>query len=250
MAARDQRWRSRSRSRSPSPMYRKPTTGDDGHQSPGRSHADAVQQRESNAPRRYDSGRSSTPASSAATGGPVNRATGEVDDTIRSQVKEQANFGLSGALAEDQRTGNVYKGVVMKWSEPPDAATPKLHWQLHIFKGDKAMKDPFMLNRQSAFLVGRDRAIADLPTDHPSCSKQHAVLQFRRVPVQGTNTVVVHGAAQRTTVKPYIMDLESANGTWLNGERVAAARYIELKATDVLKFGASSRDYVLLHDKV
>lgn len=180
----------------------------------------------------------------------MNRATGEVDDTIRSSTKEQANFGLSGALAEDQRTGNVYKGVVMKWSEPPDAATPKLQWQLHIFKGEKAMKDPFMLNRQSAFLVGRDRSIADLPTDHPSCSKQHAVLQFRRVPMQDAHAIVEHGKAQRTTVKPYLLDLESANGTWLNGERVAPARYVELKPADVLKFGASSREYVLLHDKV
>lgn len=137
----------------------------------------------------------------------------------------------------------------MKWSEPPDAATPKLQWQLHIFKGSKALKDPFMLCNQSAYLVGRDRTIADLPTDHPSCSKQHAVVQFRRVPV-GSATTVLHGAAQRTTVKPYIMDLESANGTWLNGDRVAPARYIELKPTDVLKFGASSREYVLLHDKV
>lgn len=33
--------------------------------------------------------------------------------------------------------------------------------------------------RSSCYLFGRERRVADVPTDHPSCSKQHAVLQFR-----------------------------------------------------------------------
>ena len=44
------------------------------------------------------------------------------------------------------------------------------------------------------------------------------------------------------------MDLESTHGTFLNGERVAAARYIELRPKDNIKFGASSREYVLMRD--
>ena len=38
------------------------------------------------------------------------------------------------------------------------------------------------------------------------------------------------------------MDLESTNGTFLNDARLDAARYIELRENDVLKFGASTRD--------
>ena len=59
------------------------------------------------------------------------------------------------------------------------------HHHLHpffryIFKGDEEL--PFLpLHRQSAYLIGRDRKVADIPTDHPSCSKQHAVLQYRLV---------------------------------------------------------------------
>ena len=49
--------------------------------------------------------------------------------------------------------------------------------------------------------------------------------------------------------RPYIMDLGSTNGTWLNGERVEAARYYELLESDMLRFGNSSREYVLLHDQ-
>lgn len=49
-------------------------------------------------------------------------------------------------------------------------------------------------------------------------------------------------------VKPYIIDLGSGNGTFLNNQRIEAQRYYELKEKDVLKFGFSSREYVLLHE--
>lgn len=48
-------------------------------------------------------------------------------------------------------------------------------------------------------------------------------------------------------VLPYLMDLETANGTYLNGERIEASRFYELFEKDCIKFGYSSREYVLLH---
>ena len=49
-------------------------------------------------------------------------------------------------------------------------------------------------------------------------------------------------------VRPYIIDLGSGNGTYLNNQRIDPQRYYELKEKDVLKFGFSSREYVLLHE--
>ena len=43
------------------------------------------------------------------------------------------------------------------------------------------------------------------------------------------------------------MDLGSTNGTHLNGERIDDSRYVELREKDSLKFGSSSRDYVLMN---
>jgi len=48
------------------------------------------------------------------------------------------DFGLSGALAEDAKGGAVYKGVVLKWSEPPEARAPSWRWRLFVFKGEAA----------------------------------------------------------------------------------------------------------------
>ena len=36
----------------------------------------------------------------------------------------------------------------------------------------------------------------------------------------------------RLFLRPYVMDLESTNGTLLNGERLESARYIELKVRE------------------
>lgn len=42
------------------------------------------------------------------------------------------------------------------------------------------------------------------------------------------------------------MDLESTNGTLVNKNKIEPARYFELKPFDVINFGLSTRDYVLM----
>ncbi len=85
--------------------------------------------------------------------------------------------------------------------------------------------------------------MADIPVDHPSCSKQHAVLQYRLVSVK-----TAQGDAERRLVRPYVIDLNSANGTFLNNVKLEAQRYYQLQEKDVLKFGFSTREYVLLNE--
>jgi smad nuclear-interacting protein 1 len=52
-----------------------------------------------------------------------------------------------------------------------------------------------------------------------------------------------------SVVKPYLMDLESKNGTFLNSDKIEPARYYELLPKDVIKFAMSSRDYVVMKDE-
>lgn len=161
-----------------------------------------------------------------------------VEDNVKEEELQKPNMGLSGKLTEDT---NTYNGVVIKYSQPPEARKPKRRWRWYIFKGDEDL--PFLpLHRQSAYLIGRDRKVADIPTDHPSCSKQHAVLQYRLV------TYNREDGTKGRTVKPYILDLESANGTYVNNRRIEPRRYVELLEKDVVKFGYSSREYILLHE--
>ncbi|XP_053663025.1 uncharacterized protein LOC128712153 [Anopheles marshallii] len=162
----------------------------------------------------------------------------ENDKTASPTEKEKPNFGLSGKLTEET---NKVNGVVIAYSEPPGARKPKRRWRLYPFKGEQALPTLY-IHRQTCYLVGRDRRICDLPVDHPSCSKQHAVLQYRLVPYERTD------GTKSQCVRPYIIDLESANGTFVNNKQIEPKRYLELREKDVLKFGFSSREYVLLHE--
>ncbi|XP_068773465.1 smad nuclear-interacting protein 1 [Struthio camelus] len=168
-----------------------------------------------------------------------NPELGQSDNKPKDPVKkEKPSFELSGALLED---ANTFRGVVIKYSEPPEARIPKKRWRLYPFKNDEFL--PVMyIHRQSAYLLGRHRRIADIPIDHPSCSKQHAVFQYRLVEYTRADGTVGR------RVRPYIIDLGSGNGTFLNNQRIEPQRYYELKEKDVLKFGFSSREYVLLHE--
>lgn len=154
------------------------------------------------------------------------------------------NFKPSGLLAAATNTVKLSDGTstVLKYNEPPEARKPTLGWRLYVFKG-KDQLDPLHINRQSAYLIGRDRTIVDILIEHPSCSKQHAVIQHRQVQVKDEFGV------PKAMIKPFIIDLESTNHTHVNDETIPTTRFYELRSGDVIKFGLSDREYVLLHDE-
>ena len=156
------------------------------------------------------------------------------------------NFGLSGKLAAETNTVN---GVELKYAEPSDARKPPQRWRLYVYKNEKLLDGAngvLHLHRKSCYVLGRERRAVDIPTDHPSCSKQHAVIQFREVHKKGTD------GREYPVVRPYLMDLGSTNGTVILGKDakrpLEPERFYELLEGDTVKFGLSSREYVLLHE--
>ncbi|KAF4710627.1 hypothetical protein FOZ63_018871 [Perkinsus olseni] len=162
---------------------------------------------------------------------------------LQASLAEQAakpNFEVSGLLAEEQNSKN---GIALMFSQPADAAMPTDAWRLYENRdeaqngdGDKILH----IHRKSCYLFGKDRRLTDcndeaplcfVPIDHPTCSRQHAVIQFRMV---------------GDVTKPYLLDLGGKNGTFVNEKRVPAAKYYELREGDLIKFAHSSKSYVLL----
>ncbi|KAK2772589.1 hypothetical protein FQN53_004511 [Emmonsiellopsis sp. PD_33] len=158
--------------------------------------------------------------------------------------KEKPNFANTGRLAAETNTvksGDGLTSVVLKYHEPPEARKPppKDPWRLYVFKGEKLL-ETIELGGRSCWLIGRERLVVDLPVDHPSCSKQHAALQFRYVEKRNEY------GDRDGRVRPYLIDLESANGSTVNGDPAPKGRYMELMDKDILKFGLSTREYVLM----
>ncbi|KAF4683632.1 Cyclin-dependent kinases regulatory subunit 2 [Perkinsus olseni] len=158
----------------------------------------------------------------------------------KKEEKEKPNFEVSGLLAEEQNSKN---GIALMFSQPADAAMPTDAWRLYENRdeaqngdGDKILH----IHRKSCYLFGKDWRLTDcndeaplcfIPIDHPTCSRQHAVIQFRLV---------------GDVTKPYLLDLGGKNGTFVNEKRVPAAKYYELREGDLIKFAHSSKSYVLL----
>lgn len=157
--------------------------------------------------------------------------------------KQKPNFSNTGRLAAESNTVQVQdgEGIVLKYHEPPEARKPpgKEAWRLYVFKGEDLL-EMVELGERSCWLIGRERLVVDFPLDHPSCSKQHAALQFRYVEKRNEY------GDRIGKVKPYLLDLGSANGSSLNGERIPDGRYVEVMDKDVMRFGLSSREYVMM----
>ncbi|KAF7561830.1 hypothetical protein G7046_g2323 [Stylonectria norvegica] len=157
--------------------------------------------------------------------------------------KEKPNLGNSGALlaAANSITQADGSTIQLKYHEPPEARkpSPRDQWKMFTFKGGDIV-DTIDLSLRSCWLIGREMSIVDLSAEHPSISKQHAAIQFRYTERRN------EFGDRLGKVKPYLIDLKSANGTTLNDDTIPESSYLELKDKDMIKFGHSTREYIIM----
>lgn len=157
--------------------------------------------------------------------------------------KQKPSLAPTGLLAAASNSIAQIDGssIVLKYHEPSEARKPpsKDDWKLFVFKGAEIV-ETIALGVRSCWLVGRELSVADMAAEHPSISKQHAVIQFRHIVKKN------EFGDKLGKVKPYLIDLESANGTMLNKDKIPASRYLELRDKDMIQFGHSTREYVLM----
>ena len=94
------------------------------------------------------------------------------------------------------------------------------------------MIDKVDLTTKSFHVFGRLPS-CDVPMEHPSLSRYHAVIQYCAEP------------DARHEQGWYLYDLDSTHGTWINKYQVKARVYQRLKVGFMVKFGGSSRLHVL-----
>ncbi|KAL9281665.1 putative transcription factor interactor and regulator FHA-SMAD family [Arabidopsis thaliana] len=109
--------------------------------------------------------------------------------------------------------------TIPEWSGPPCH-----QFQLEVLK-EGAIVEKLDVYKKGAYLFGRD-GICDFALEHPSISRFHAVIQYKR-----------SGAA-------YIFDLGSTHGTTVNKNKVDKKVFVDLNVGDVIRFGGSTRLYI------
>jgi smad nuclear-interacting protein 1 len=103
----------------------------------------------------------------APSGGKEKEFWGKRDEQLEAEPKgdepkekkDFTNFETSGLLTAET---NTFRGVVLKYNEPQDAAVPKLKWRLHGFRGEEELP-VIHLHRQSAFLIGKEHKVGSHP---------------------------------------------------------------------------------------
>ena len=159
--------------------------------------------------------------------------------------KEKPSFELSSLLRKEANANE--RGAFVDYDEPEDRCIPSkfgVRLRVYTFKGKEEIETPISVAHRSKYVFGRDRDVADIPTDHPSCSKQHAVLQFRN-----TRKTDVYGET-KDDVAGYLFDNGSTNKTKLNGKVIEAKKYYRLKGSDCVQFGSSTREYVIMDESL
>jgi pSer/pThr/pTyr-binding forkhead associated (FHA) protein len=108
------------------------------------------------------------------------------------------------------------------WSSLPAYDT----FSLEIIKNGVVV-DEIPLKDREYWLLGRQPDVVDIQLDHESISRKHAVLNFRN------------------DGKLMMKDFGSAQGSWINKQICEKDKFYQLNVGDVLKFGCSSRIYVV-----
>lgn len=198
----------------------------------------------------------------------------ENDNTI-----EKPNYNLSGLLAlESNRVyvaensnksipgGQPVSSVILKYHEPKDRSTkpPKSpRYVLIKFPASSSLSSSkqkssshgqvtIPLDKQTSYLIGTDSRIVQIllkdETDSDNqpppefADDQHAVIQFREKTKRNK-----YGELETKNL-PYLIDLETKAGTFLNSEQIPQAVYVELRHKDIIQFGNCKDEYILLKD--
>ncbi|KAF2069134.1 hypothetical protein CYY_009550 [Polysphondylium violaceum] len=98
-------------------------------------------------------------------------------------------------------------------------------YQFEVIKGGVVLEN-LPINKKAYYLIGR-LPICELPMEHPTISRQHAIIQHR------------------SGGQLFLYDLNSTHGSFINKKRVQPNVYNPIKNGDVLKFGESTRLYVV-----
>ncbi|KAG6443881.1 hypothetical protein O3G_MSEX003061 [Manduca sexta] len=146
----------------------------------------------------------------------------------KENVSEGSKNSLPPGISMKDFTPIPYKEP--KWSGMcPDGSD----YALEVLKSGMIVEKIDLTNK--AYYVFGRLTNCDVVMAHPTISRHHAVLQYKAFAEEG-----------EPPSGWYLYDLGSTHGTFLNKERMKASHYTRLRVGHQIKFGSSSRTFILL----
>ncbi|ESQ47146.1 hypothetical protein EUTSA_v10027659mg [Eutrema salsugineum] len=148
----------------------------------------------------------------------------ESKEVVKPELIEEAKDDSVAIDAKNPPRARAVKQNPVPYTIPEWSGPPCHKFQLEVLK-EGAIVEKLEVYEKGAYLFGRD-SICDFSLEHPSISRFHAVIQYKR-----------SGAA-------YLFDLGSTHGTLINKNKVDKRLYVDLHVGDVIRFGGSTRLYI------
>ena len=157
------------------------------------------------------------------------------DQTVPEMDTEPSDSETSDEVrAESEKEkapSNEVTAPPFQYQEPSWGGVPDKPYCLEILKNGTIVAT-FKLEGKSNFTVGR-LPICDVPFEHPSLSRYHAILQFKTTP------------SPEKPVGFYLYDLDSTHGTQHNKRKCFPRTFYRLRVGHMLRFGGSTRTAIL-----
>ncbi|KAI8051847.1 SMAD/FHA domain-containing protein [Thamnidium elegans] len=117
----------------------------------------------------------------------------------------------------------------LPYEKPNWSGSPCFEYKLEVLKNGSSL-ETIEGPKKEFVSIGR-LPICDIPMEHPSISRYHAIIQFDQ-----------DGDA-------YLFDMDSAHGTRLNKKQIPGREYVQLKPGDQIRFGESTRICIFESEK-
>ncbi|XP_055325568.1 kanadaptin [Sitodiplosis mosellana] len=199
---------------------------------------------------------------------PKSKAVAKKAETIDTVEPKEETATPAVAATEEPESAKVESNPVKtpapkcpyvepKWSQAPDSS---LTYGFEVLKSGQIVEEIKHLQTKAFWTIGK------LPNNgivmaHPTISRYHAVLQYRPEVVNkanndsnnsdddddGDNLNAMDSTVQKPKIEKgwYLYDLNSTHGSFVNKMKVPPKTYVRLRVGYMLKFGASTRNYIL-----
>lgn len=147
--------------------------------------------------------------------------TGDANSPSLSAVADDES-PMNSSASTSTKLDQTKRCISTPYKPPTWGGLPTHPFTLEVIKNGAEIGSVELSSRDH-FVVGKQDGLCHIVLEHPSISRQHAVIQHRA----GSGV--------------YLYDLGSTNGSTVNKRRVPAREYTELSVGDVLRFGDSKR---------
>lgn len=143
-------------------------------------------------------------------------------------VKSEEELATENIKKKEDKKENFPE---IPYKEPSWSGIPDEPYYLELLKGG-CIKSTKYLTEKPYYLFGR-LPNCDIVMEHPSISRYHAVIQYKA------------SQTGKSDKGFYLYDLGSTHGTVVNKIQIEPKRYYRLRVGYVIKFGGSSRLYII-----